>query len=146
MSFFMAWHKDFFADSTCMFCCNTVKCNTIDLKSKMIMENLSDCELTTATPRLIWASYGVYAVNILTHWGRVMYVCVSRLTIISTDNDLSPGRRQAIILTNTGVLLFGPLGTNFIEILIDIRTFPFKKMLLICRLENGGHFVLASMC
>ena len=35
---------------------------------------------------------------------------------------------MAIILTNTGILLFGPLGTNFIEILIGIQTFSFKKM------------------
>ena len=33
----------------------------------------------------------------LTHWGWVMHLCVSKLTIIGSDNDLSPGRRQAII-------------------------------------------------
>ena len=64
----------------------------------------------------------------LTHWGRVMHICASNLTIISSDNGLSPGRRQAIIWTNAGKLLFGPPGTNFIEILIDINTFSFKKM------------------
>ena len=35
---------------------------------------------------------------ILTHWGRVTHICVSKLTIIGSDNGLSPGRRQAIIL------------------------------------------------
>ena len=41
---------------------------------------------------------------------------------------LSPGRRQAIIWTNAGILLIEPLGTNFNEILIGIQTFSFKKM------------------
>ena len=36
----------------------------------------------------------------LTHWGRVTHICVSDLTIIGSDNGLSPGRRQAIIRTN----------------------------------------------
>ena len=40
----------------------------------------------------------------------------------------SPGRRQAIIWTNAGILLIGPLGTNFSELLIEIQTFSFKKM------------------
>ena len=31
------------------------------------------------------------------HWGRVTHICVSNLTIIGSDNGLSPGRRQAII-------------------------------------------------
>ena len=64
----------------------------------------------------------------LTHWGRVMHICVSSLTIIGSDNSLSPSRHQAIIWTNTGILLMGPLGTNFNEILIVIDTFSFKKM------------------
>ena len=64
----------------------------------------------------------------LTHWGRVTHKCVSKLTIIGSDNDLSPGRRQAIIWTNAGILLIGPLGTNFSEILIEIYTFSFKKI------------------
>ena len=34
---------------------------------------------------------------ILTHWGRVTQICVSKLTIIGSDNGLWPGRRQAII-------------------------------------------------
>ena len=57
-----------------------------------------------------------------------MHICVGKLTIIASDNDLSPGRRQAIIWTKAGLLLIGPLGTNFNEILIEIHTFSFKKM------------------
>ena len=51
---------------------------------------------------------------------RVTHICVNKLTIIGSDNGLSPGRRQAIIWTNVGILLIGPLGTNFSEILIEI--------------------------
>ena len=47
-------------------------------------------------------------------------MCVNKLTIIGSDNGLSPGRRQAIIWTNDGMLLIGPLRTNFTEILIGI--------------------------
>ena len=56
----------------------------------------------------------------LTHWGRVTHICVGKLTTIASDNGLSPGRRQSIISTNAGILLIGPLGTNFSEILIGI--------------------------
>ena len=64
----------------------------------------------------------------LTHWGRVTHICVSRLTIIGSDNGLSPGRRQAIIWTNAGILLIRTLGTNFSEISSKIPAFSFKKM------------------
>ena len=66
----------------------------------------------------------------LTHWGRVTHICVSRLTITGSDNGLSPGRRQAIIWTNAGLLSIGPLGTNFSGNLIEILTFSFIKMRL----------------
>ena len=56
------------------------------------------------------------------------HICVGKLTIIGSDDGLSPGRRQAIIWTNAGILLIGHLGTNFSEILIEIHTFSFKKI------------------
>ena len=58
------------------------------------------------------------------------HICVSRLTITGSDNGLSPGRRQAIMWTNAGILLIGPLGTNFSENLIEILTFSFTKIRL----------------
>ena len=67
-------------------------------------------------------------VVVLTQWGQVTQKCVGNLTIIGSYNGLSPGRRQAIIWTNAGILLIGPLGTNFSEILIEIDAFSFKKM------------------
>ena len=59
----------------------------------------------------------------LSHWGRV-----TNLTIIGSDNGLSPERRQANVWTNAGILLIGTLGTNFSEILSKIHSFSFKKM------------------
>ena len=58
------------------------------------------------------------------------HICVGKLTINGSDNGLSPGRRQAIIWTNYGILLIRPLGTQFSEILIGIQTFSFKKIYL----------------
>ena len=46
----------------------------------------------------------------LSHGGRVSHIYVGNLIIISSDNGLSPGRRQAIIWTNAA-----PLETNFSE-------------------------------
>ena len=66
----------------------------------------------------------------LTHWGGVTHICVGKLTVIGWDNGLSPERRQAIISTSAGILLTGPLGTNFSEILIEIQTFSLKKICL----------------
>ena len=66
----------------------------------------------------------------LTHWDRETLILVSKLTIIGSDNGLSPGRRQAIIRTNAGIVLIRPLGANFSEILIEILIFSFKKMRL----------------
>ena len=68
--------------------------------------------------------------HLLTQLSRVTHICVSKLTIIGSDSGLSPCRRQAIIWTNDGILLIGPIGTNFGEILIEIITFSFMKMRL----------------
>ena len=64
----------------------------------------------------------------LNHWGQVTHICAGTNTNIGSDNGLSPGRRQAIIWTNAGILLIGPLGTNFSGILSEIHIFPFKKI------------------
>ena len=66
----------------------------------------------------------------LTHWGRVAHSCVIELTIIGSNNCLSPGRHQAIIWTNAGILLIGTLGTKFGEILSEINTFSCMEMRL----------------
>ena len=63
----------------------------------------------------------------------VTHICGDKLTSIGSKTSLAPGRHQAIVRTNIGIMLIGPLGTNFSEILIEIQTFV-------------GHFVSASMC
>ena len=64
----------------------------------------------------------------LTHWGRMTHICVGNLTIIGSDNGLSPGWRQAIIWTNDVISWIRPLGTNFSEMIIEFPTFWFTKM------------------
>ena len=59
-----------------------------------------------------------------------MHICVSDLTSIGSNNGLSPGRRQAIIITNAGILLIRPLGTNFSGFLVEILLFSSNKMRL----------------
>ena len=58
------------------------------------------------------------------------HICVSKLTIIGSDNGLSPGLRQAKISTNAWILLNRTLGSSFSEILSDIHAFSFKKIYL----------------
>ena len=84
-------------------------------------------------------------VSWLTHWGRVTHICVSKLTLIGSENGLSPSRRQAIIWTNAGILLIRALGTNFSEILSEIHLHS-RKCMWKYRLRNGCNSVLASMC
>ena len=67
-------------------------------------------------------------VIVLTHWGRVMHICIGNLIIIVSDNGLLPGRCQAIIGTNAVTLLIETLRTNFSEFLIKIQIFSFQKM------------------
>ena len=81
----------------------------------------------TSEKRKSACPFCLWQVN-LTHWGRVTHICVGSLNNIGSDNGLSPARRQAIILTNAGILLIRPLGTNFSEIAIEIITFSFKKI------------------
>ena len=92
------------------FFLSAIFCNSIEILLKCIFRRPTD------------------NVSMLTHWGRVTHICVSKLSIIGSGNGLSSGRCQAIIWTNAGILLIGPLGTNFSEILIEIYTFSFKKM------------------
>ena len=51
-------------------------------------------------------------------------------TITGPDNSLSPGRRQAIIWTNAGILLIGHLGTNFGDFFIEIKAFSLTNLYL----------------
>ena len=65
---------------------------------------------------------------VLTHRGRVTHIYAGKLTIIVSYNGLPPGRRQAIIWTNAGILLIRTLGIKFSEILSEIHTFSSREM------------------
>ena len=77
-----------------------------------------------------WCFYTLTKIWIhgLTHWGRVTHICVGNLIIIGSDNVFSPGRGQAIIWINYGILLSGSLRINFNEILIQMYIFSFMKI------------------
>ena len=87
------------------------------------------------TPSKLLTHFPVPRASELTHWGRVTHICVSKLTIIGSDNGLLPDQRQVMIWTNAGILLNGPLGTNFSETLIEIYAVSFRKMHL--KLSSG---------
>ena len=53
---------------------------------------------------------------------------VNWTSLVRINNGLSSGRWQAIIWTNAGILLIGPLGTNFSGILFEYHRFSFKKI------------------
>ena len=74
----------------------------------------------------------------------MVHLCVSNLTIIGSDNGFPPGRHQAIIWANAGILLLHPKEqiSNFTP-----DTFSFTKNAfenIVCK--NVGHFISASMC
>ena len=75
-------------------------------------------------------NHKTFSFSRLTHWGRLTHICVTKLTIIGSDNGLSPARRQATIWISAGMLLIRTLGTNFSDILSEIHIFSFKKMYL----------------
>ena len=56
------------------------------------------------------------------------HICISKQTIIVSDNGLSANCSQAIIWTNVGILLIRTLGTNFSEIFSEIHKFSFRKI------------------
>ena len=56
------------------------------------------------------------------------YVSVPAVVARGFANGLSSGQRHAIIWTNAGILLIGPLGTDFNEVLIEIHKFVFKNV------------------
>ena len=80
--------------------------------------------------------------TLLTHWGRVTHICVSKLTIVGSDNGLAPDWRHAIIWTNAGILLIGPLETNLSDIFSEIRAFSLKEMHLKMSSGNWRPFCL----
>ena len=90
--------------------------------------------------------FELHPLSCLTHWDRVTHICVGNLTIICSDNGLSPGRHQAIIWTNAGLLSIGPLRTNFSEMLTKTQIFSFKKMHLKMSSAKWRPFLSRPQC
>ena len=66
--------------------------------------------------------------TVLSHWGRVTHICVSTLPFIVSAYGLSPGRRQAIIWTDAGILSIGPLKTKIsVKMQSKFRYFHSKR-------------------
>ena len=63
---------------------------------------------------------------LLTHWGQVILLCVSKLGYHCSDDSLSPVWHQVIIWTNAAIFSIRPLRIYFSEILFEIQKFSFK--------------------
>ena len=102
-----------------------LKCSHIwdSYAENLVSVLLIACLLTRSRNTVVY-----FNASMLTHWGRMMHICVGSLIIIGSYNSFVPTNRQAIIWTNAGVFLIGLLGTNFSEILIGIQTSSSKKM------------------
>ena len=82
-------------------------CSKLDL---ILDISVWTCGVIQFVTGLYWCFRSEISIHILildcllisTHWGRVTHICVSKLTIIGSDNGLSPERRQAIIWTKAG--------------------------------------------
>ena len=51
----------------------------------------------------------------------MMHMCVSKISIIASDNGLSPSRFWSIIRINAVILLIGSLGIYLSEILVEMK-------------------------
>ena len=80
-------------------------------KTKLASWQPRCCSASHAEPRIYWLKSAV-----LTHWGLVMHICVNKLTIIGSENGLSP---SWWLVPNHYLyqwcLWIRPLGTNFSE-------------------------------
>ena len=74
--------------------------------------------------------------NVFTLQGCVQAARLSRGSPVTL-----PGRSQAVIWTNAGILWIGPLVTYFSDVLIEIISFHLRKCIWKCRLRNAGIFV-----
>ena len=81
----------------------------------------------------------------LTHCGWVTHISIRNYTTINLGNGLWPVLHQAVIWTIAGLMLTGPFGTNFCEIFIKIKLFPYKKSIWKWDLQKQFHFC-PSLC
>ena len=110
----------------CLFCLHMLRADIRLAPSQwemLLQSNAVSHWLGINLESALYSYTHIYSGASLTHWGRVTHICVGTNTNISSDNGLSPGRRQAIIWTNAGILSIQTLGTNFSAILSEIHAF-----------------------
>ena len=117
--------------------CHETKSKHIDLNSR---PQIWPMGLTLAMTLIFefWRSYVIFTI----WWPRSgvrIYQIVTGVTsdvgvpsthLVCSDNVFLPRLCQTIIWSNAGILLIGPLGTNFSEISVEFHTFSFMKMWL----------------
>ena len=94
---------------------------------------------------LAWYSYLVRYLKEAA-WHIYGYICVSNYAIIGSINGWSPVRRRAIIYSSVDLLLIESKNTNYVNFESKYQNFVSRKCIGKCRLQNGGHFVLTSIC
>ena len=75
-----------------------------------------------------------------THWGWVTHIWFSKLTIIHSNNGGAKPLSEPIL----GYCLLEPWEQTSVKTYSKFIYFHSRKCTWKCRLENGGHFVLAS--
>ena len=78
----------------------------------------------------------MYVFTPLTHWSRVMHICISELTIIVSDNGWLPGWCQAIIWTNAGIFFIEELVQNSDGCCFDSACHQGPNITLRCHLTS----------
>ena len=112
-------HRIYLCNPLVMICLNKVMPVAWALFTTGIYQKLKHREIITCHH----IQQDIIAYLLLTHSGRVAHICISKLTIIGSDNGLS-----SHYLNQCEILLIRLLGTNSSEILSAIHTFSFKKM------------------
>ena len=75
-----------------------------------------------------------------------MLYCLTKLTIIVSDNGLLPDWCQVITRTNDILLSIGPWGQIPAIFLIKVQPFSSQEVISKCRLQNGNNFVYTLVC
>ena len=110
------WHATVLLCSKCMWVCSNFNIEFICDTGPMLWKRWGqawyqpDLFMTFETHRKnCWVCHCSISchrlcVFYLTHWGQVMHICIGNVTIIGSDNGLSPGQHQAIVWTNAAIL------------------------------------------
>ena len=82
----------------------------------------------------------------LTHWGRVMYICIRKLTIIGSDMACHLFGTKPLSEPMLLYCQFYPKKHISVNFYLKFKSFHSRKRTRKCHPQNGSHFVSASMC